>query len=234
MSEEFDVRMPPLRRWWLDPVAGPVASLAAVLTRGDPPRIFTTLARHPRLFRRWLVFASSFLVRSELPRADVELVVLRTAWACRSRYEWAQHVSLAGGAGLPPATIARIPDGPDADGWTPRQALLLRAVDELHDHRVVTDATWTALAEELSERQLIELCFLVGHYEMLAMTLNSLGVEPEASALGRLAGTVSDAAESLHQKIGAARRVVADGGEGPRTGRTRAACDEGGRDGRLA
>jgi hypothetical protein len=29
--------------------------------------------------------------------------------------------------------------------------------------------------------RLIELCMLIGHYEMLAMTLNSLGVEPEAA-----------------------------------------------------
>jgi hypothetical protein len=42
-----------------------------------------------------------------------------------------------------------------------------------------------------SERQLIELCRLVGHYEMLAMTLNSLGVEPEPSALARLSGAPS-------------------------------------------
>jgi alkylhydroperoxidase family enzyme len=32
----------------------------------------------------------------------------------------------------------------------------------------------------LSETELIELCMLVGHYEMLAMTINSLGIEPEA------------------------------------------------------
>jgi alkylhydroperoxidase family enzyme len=32
----------------------------------------------------------------------------------------------------------------------------------------------------LSETELIELCLLVGHYEMLAMTINSLGIEPEA------------------------------------------------------
>ncbi len=205
MTEQLEVRIPPLRRWWLNPVAGTVATLSALVTRGDPPRVFTTLARHPRLFRHWLPFAGSFLVRSALPRADVELVVLRTAWTCSCWYEWAQHVSLAGTAGVPPAAIERIPRGPEAEGWTPRQARLLRAVDELHEFRVITDATWTALAAELSERQLIELCFLVGHYEMLAMTLNSLGVEPEASALDRL-GAASEATEMLHQELGAARR----------------------------
>ena len=37
---------------------------------------------------------------------------------------------------------------------------------------------WGALRPLLSDAELIELCMLVGHYEMLAMTLNSLGVEP--------------------------------------------------------
>lgn len=51
-------------------------------------------------------------------------------------------------------------------------------------------------AERLSAAELIELCMLVGHYEMLAMTLNALRVQPDefrpggptfvARALGRL------------------------------------------------
>jgi alkylhydroperoxidase family enzyme len=38
------------------------------------------------------------------------------------------------------------------------------------------------LAGELDDVELIELCMLVGHYEMLAMTLSSLRVEPDFSA----------------------------------------------------
>jgi 4-carboxymuconolactone decarboxylase len=215
VREQREERVPPLGRWWLDPVAGPVAILSALITRGDPPRIFTTLARHPRLFRHWLPFAGSLLLRTELSRADVELIILRTAWNCRSRYEWTQHVGLAVRAGVAHDAIERIPRGPADDAWTTRQALLLEAVDELHKRRVISDATWTALADELPERQLIELCFLVGHYEMLAMTLNSLGVRPEARARERLAGPAAEAAETLHRRLGAARR---SGQRPPRAG----------------
>jgi len=38
------------------------------------------------------------------------------------------------------------------------------------------------LARHLDEVLLIELCMLIGHYEMLAMTLNTLEVEPEREA----------------------------------------------------
>ena len=156
--------------------------------------MFTTLGRHPRLFRTWLRFSATLLLRGDLPGADRELVILRTAWRCGSWYEWAQHGALAAGSGLVAHDLERVIEGPGAAGWRPRQRLLLMAADELHDHRVITDRTWAALATELTERELIELCLLVGHYEMLAMTLNSLGVEPEPTTLARLSGGAADAA----------------------------------------
>ena len=45
----------------------------------------------------------------------------------------------------------------------------------------VIDATWDALCAHLDEVELIELCMLVGHYEMLAMTLESIGVARDVS-----------------------------------------------------
>jgi NAD(P)-dependent dehydrogenase (short-subunit alcohol dehydrogenase family) len=89
--------------------------------------------------------------------------------------------------------IERIRDGASAEGWSPRQSLLLRAADELHEHRELSDGLWNELRSELSDRKLIELCLLVGHYEMLAMTLASLRVQAdptdgEPAGAGRLAG----------------------------------------------
>jgi hypothetical protein len=88
--------------------------------------------------------------------------------------------------------------------------VLLAATDELLDGRVVTDRTWRSLSSQLDEHALIELCFLVGHYEMVAMTLNSLGVEPEPAALARLAGPAALAAGRLRDGLAAARRDPGD------------------------
>ena len=46
----------------------------------------------------------------------------------------------------------------------------------------IGDELWAPLAEQLDQVRLIELCMLIGHYEMLAMTLNSLRVQPEPAA----------------------------------------------------
>lgn len=199
------VRVPPAPCHPLHPLAGLVATVTGWATRGAPPRVFGTLGRHPRLFRPWLRFSTTLLLRGDLPSAERELAILRTAWRCGSWYEWAQHGSLARRAGLDAEDVERVTKGPDAPGWCPRHQHVLEATDELHDRRVVTDGTWRALASEFTERQLIELCLLVGHYEMLAMTLNSLGVEPEPTSLAKLGVRGQEAAEQLRVGLAAAR-----------------------------
>jgi alkylhydroperoxidase family enzyme len=164
---------------------GPLnALIARVIGLGagtdGPPALFSTLGRHRRLFRPWLRFASRLMPGGKLPRADAELVILRVALLCDSAYEWTQHERIAPRSGLDEAAVARVREGADAPGWTPRQAAILRAVDELHAERTLGDERWEALrAAGLSEKELIELPMLTGHYEMLAMTLNALRIPPD-------------------------------------------------------
>ncbi len=140
--------------------------------------IFTTLVRHPGLFRRWMPFGGKLLA-GKLPDRDRELLILRTGWNCQADYEWAQHVVIARRAGIDDGEIARVKEGPDAAGWEPFDATLLRAADELHGRSTLSDATWAALSERYDERQLIEVPMVVGHYHLVAYTLNSLGVQVE-------------------------------------------------------
>ena len=120
-----------------------------------------------------------------LPRADTELLILRVAHNTGCDYEWGHHERLGRQAGLAAVEIDRVREGPHAEGWSTRQATLLTAADELHSARRIGDETWAALRPLLDDEQLIELCMLVGHYEMLAGTLNSLGVEPDPLPTGR-------------------------------------------------
>jgi AhpD family alkylhydroperoxidase len=166
-------------------LSGLVARLAGLATRSEPPRVFAEIGRHPRLFRAWLPFAGALLLRGDLPRADTELAILRTASNCDCRYELIQHVPLARRAGLTAAEIDAVPLGEDDATWTWRRRLLIRAVDELHDYRRIQPATASFLELLFTDRQVLELCLLVGHYEMLAMVLNSRGTEPEPTALAR-------------------------------------------------
>lgn len=146
---------------------------------GEPLAVFGTLARHPKLLGAWLPFAGRLLAGGTLDRRFTELVILRVASNMGSDYEWGQHVAISTNLGIERETIERVLVGPLAEGWSPLEALLLQAADELHGVRQITNATWDALATHLNEQQLIELCFLVGQYEMLAMFLRTAGVQLE-------------------------------------------------------
>lgn len=198
------VRIPPAV---LPPLATLVAALAGRVTHTEPHRIFTTLARHRRLFRCWLPLGAALLLRGDLPRRDTELLILRTAWNCGCWYEWVQHATLATSHGLTADIVQAIPDWQASEAWSPSQRLLLAAADELHRERVISDDTWVELAAERRDTELIELCFLVGHYQMLAMTLNSLGVEPEPSALRALGERAAEQSDLLRAELVSARRM---------------------------
>lgn len=205
-SDEPAVRIAPDRR---PPLATVLAMLAGRVTHTEPHRIFTTLAHHRRLFRRWLPLGGVLLLMGDLPRADTELVILRTASNCVCWYEWVQHACIALSHGLTHEQVEAITEWRDHDLWSARQRHLLQAADELHRDRVISDSTWAQLKVDLSDTELIELCFLVGHYEMLAITLNSLGVRPEPSALQAICGPAADQADSLRAALVTARRPAA-------------------------
>jgi 4-carboxymuconolactone decarboxylase len=146
--------------------------------------IFPTLARHKGLFRAWLPFGGYLLGRGVLPARERELLILRTGFNCASEYEWGQHVRISEQLGIAREEIDRVTAGPDAAGWSPQDATLLRAADELHAEAKVSEETWAQLAERYDERALLEIAMLVGHYHMVAFALNSCEVELDAGLEG--------------------------------------------------
>jgi AhpD family alkylhydroperoxidase len=160
-------------------VAWLVAHAAGLVAGTNPPNLFMTLGRHPKLFRGWLRFAGRLMPRGTLPRRETELVILRVAHLRGSEYELTQHIPLARRAGVGAEDLQRVFEGPGPTGWSPREAAVLAAVDELHATGDLTDGTWDALRGHLDDRGLIELVLLAGHYEMLATALAALRIEPD-------------------------------------------------------
>lgn len=146
--------------------------------------IFRTLAANPKLLKHWLVFGNHILYKSTLPPRERELLILRIGWLCRAEYEWGQHVVIGKRVGLSDDEIARIKEGPDAAGWSEFDATLLRAVDELRAQAFISDAVWNALAATYDTRQLLDLIFTVGQYNMVSMALNTLGVRLDEGVAG--------------------------------------------------
>lgn len=155
--------------------------LAANSARGPVLNVFATIARHPKLLKRWVVFANHVLNGSTLPARERELVILRTGFLCRSGYEWAQHAAIGRAAGLTDDELVRLTAGSTADGWSDGDRSLLKATEQLVTDHFVDDDTWSALTTTWNEQQLMDLVFAVGQYTLVSMALNSFGVQLEDS-----------------------------------------------------
>ena len=80
--------------------------------------------------------------------------------------------------------VARIAVGTDAPEWSDLERALLRAVDELLDDALIADETWATLAAAFDERQLMDVVFTVGAYDVLAMALRTFAVPLDDDLLG--------------------------------------------------
>jgi alkylhydroperoxidase family enzyme len=150
----------------------------------EPLALFRTVARHPHVLDKMRSTGAYFLNFGTLDPADRELVIHRTCARCGCEYEWGVHAAVfAPAVGLTAEQLAAtVHGGPDDPVWSPRQALLVRAADELHDAATISDELWAALAREWSVEQLVELVALAGQYHVVSYLANALGVEREAAA----------------------------------------------------
>jgi len=180
---------PPLEVPRIDRVQKPwTAAEASILSprerNGSVLGVWSTCANAPALCNAWLEFTDYLLQESTLPIRDRELLILRIGYLNQGAYEWAAHRGLALSAGISEEELIGIAEGSSAAGWSEWDATLLHAAEELHESALVSDATWDVLAERYTKRQMMEAVFTVGQYNMVAMYLNSLGVQFEEGWIG--------------------------------------------------
>ncbi|OMC28553.1 4-carboxymuconolactone decarboxylase [Mycobacterium sp. GA-1841] len=161
----------------LGPVGWAIAKLGARAIRAPRFTLMNVLGQHKLLFLAWLPYSGVLLgPLGKLPRQDAELVILRVGHLRDCEYELQQHRRLARSRGVDAETQARIFEGPDADGLTDRQRVLITATDEFVVTRSVSAETWAALAAILTKQQLIEFCMLASQYDGLAATMTTLRI----------------------------------------------------------
>ncbi|HQV04298.1 MULTISPECIES: carboxymuconolactone decarboxylase family protein [unclassified Novosphingobium] len=168
-------RIAPLGDAELSPEAREVLQAIPEYARGF--NIFRTQAHNPDALGAFLAWGNYVLsARNSLTARQRELAILRVGWNCKAGYEWAQHVVIGLNSGIAESEIPAIKAGPDAPGWDPLEAAILRACDELGQNHHIADATWAALAP-LGDTGRVDLIYTVGQYTQVSMLLNSCGVQ---------------------------------------------------------
>src|SRR5688572_257870 len=186
----------------------------AIVARFGPAGKATNALRiylhHPVLAENILPFERYITSESTLTPRHRQLLILRTAWLCRSEYVWAQHADAARRAGMTGDELTRIARGPDAPGWDAFEAVLLRAADELVVDAFVSDRTWAALTARYDTRQVMDAVFTVAEFTMIAGTLNSVGVAIDEGLRDRLPSGIPSApaaARTNQRLIGRQARI---------------------------
>ena len=175
-ADTAPARIPPGGFRELGPLNWAIAKIGARGIRAPKFHLFNVLGQHRLLFLAWLPFSGYLLYAGKLDRKDAELVILRVGHLRNCEYELQQHRRLARSRGLKADVQAAIFEGPDADGLTPHQRVLIAATDEFVVTRGVSPETWQQLAGHYTKPQLIEFCLLAAQYDGLAATISTLQV----------------------------------------------------------
>ena len=169
------------------------ASLSQVCDdmQGRPLNVHALMAHHPALLNAWWSFRNYGVGGGELGIRNGELVILRVALLLKSWYEWGSHVERALACGLTLAEIEQVKQGPLAVEWTPAEALLLKAVDELFAEHAISAETLDELYRHYTVRQVMDLIAIQGMYVILGGMINTWSLELDEQVEKNLPATVS-------------------------------------------
>jgi alkylhydroperoxidase family enzyme len=161
--------------------------LEAMMPAGVPPiLLFRTFVRNLPMSGAMGEWGSYELSkRLSLTMRDRELLIDRTCARCGCEYEWGVHVAFfAERVGLTAEQITSLAHGEPSDPcWVdPRDRLLVRAADVLHDTSDIDDELWDQLHAELTDIQLLDLMMLCGWYHAISFTANGSRIALEAGA----------------------------------------------------
>ncbi|QRX89679.1 carboxymuconolactone decarboxylase family protein [Streptomyces noursei] len=138
--------------------------------------LLRTLAQHPGLAVAHYPLSIFLLFEGEVPPRDRELAILRTAALTGADYIWGHHSRIGRDSGLTDHDFTALISGPDDPHWSPFESSLIRAADQIHHDNSIDKEAWNALGKRYSNQQLIELLFVVGHYQLISYVTNSIGI----------------------------------------------------------
>ena len=149
--------------------------------------LFKVLAHNPPLLRNYLRFGTTFFGGDMAlsPRLR-EIAVLRIGQLTGSEYEFAQHVRVALMAGLTVQEIAGLQDYDETESFSDLERAVIKYTDAVSSLSDDVSQQARDLKRWLSERELMELTFAIGHWNMVARVLVPLEVELDEALVAEL------------------------------------------------
>ena len=146
--------------------------------------VFRLLANAPQVFVGWTQMVDELFDSQTFDLRMREVVILRVAHLQGSHYELSQHVGIARGAALTEHQINAILDTGEIDtaGFTSTERVVLDLVTELCSTHRLADESFAAARRALGDAALTELLMLISCYYGLALVLNAVDLDADATA----------------------------------------------------
>ena len=146
--------------------------------------VFRLLANAPNVFVGWTQMVDELFDSPTFSLRMREVIILRVAHLQGSRYELAQHVGIARGAGLTEQQINAIIDTDDLDaaGFSGTERAALDVVTELCSANRLRDDTFATAQAAFGDEGLTELLMIISCYYGLALVLDAVDLDVDAAA----------------------------------------------------
>jgi 4-carboxymuconolactone decarboxylase len=165
-------RLPQLSRDELNPEQQRVYDDIAGGPRGSVRGPFHALLYSPKLADAAQKLGQYVRYDCSIPQKLRELAILITAYHWRAQYEWFAHETHARKAGLPDPVIEAIRQGERPDFDDASEEEIYDFCTELYDTKRVSDETFAKIEARFGRAGAVELGGLLGHYNLIAITLN--------------------------------------------------------------
>jgi alkylhydroperoxidase family enzyme len=151
----------------------------ALMASLPPLNVFRMMSGAGASFAPFMQFISAYLNDGVLPQELRELVILRVGHLCGSHYEVHQHERVSRTIGLAEERIQAVKGHIPNDLFSAAENAALLFADEQVAQVKVSDRTFRAAHEHLTDAQTVELTIVVGTYLMVCRFLETLEVELE-------------------------------------------------------
>ncbi len=146
---------------------------------GQVLNVYKVMAHCPKVGREFLRLGNAILFKGSLPPKLRELAILRVGDLAEATYEWTQHVPIGIMAGLTEEQIKKLHQWKDSSLFNGQERAVLQYTDEVAQNIRVSEKTFKAVRDFLTEEQVVELTTTIGYYGMVSRILEALEIELE-------------------------------------------------------
>jgi alkylhydroperoxidase family enzyme len=148
-----------------------------ILDKNRNANIFRMMAHSPSYFEKYCLLGRAIRLKGELDPVVRELAITRTGILCEAPYEVAAHKRIGKEVGVTDEQNAALENWKSATCFDDLQRAALAFTDEIVKLHRPTDATFDAIAAELTPAALIELQLSVGFYIMTSKFLETFDID---------------------------------------------------------